>query len=48
VTKKDKSTPETSRKTALAGMLPGVVMQPSGVFAALRAQDAGCKYLRAS
>lgn len=48
VTKKDKSSPETARKTALAGMLPGVIMQPSGVFAALRAQDAGCKYLRAS
>ena len=48
VTKKEKSSPETARKTALAGMLPGIIMQPSGVFAALRAQDAGCKYLRAS
>jgi hypothetical protein len=48
VTKKDKSSPDAARKTALAGMLPGVIMQPSGVFAALRAQDVGCKYLRAS
>jgi hypothetical protein len=48
VTKKDKSSPEAARKTALAGLVPGVILQPSGVFAALRAQDAGCKYLRAS
>jgi hypothetical protein len=25
-----------------------VLLQPSGVFAALHAQDVGCKYLRAS
>jgi hypothetical protein len=29
-------------------LLPGVVLQPSGVFAALRAQEAGCHYLLAS
>jgi len=48
VSKKDGGTPEAARKTALAGLVPGVIMQPSGVFAALHAQDAGCKYLRAS
>lgn len=48
VTKKDGSTGAAARKTALAGIIPGVVLQPSGVFAALHAQDAGCKYLRAS
>jgi hypothetical protein len=48
VTKKDKSSPDVARKTALAGLVPGVILQPSGVFAALRAQDAGCRYLRAS
>ena len=48
VSKKDGDTPEAARKTALAGLVPGVIMQPSGVFAALRAQDLGCKYLRAS
>lgn len=37
-----------ARKTALAGLVPGVMLQPSGVFAALHAQDVGCKYLRAS
>lgn len=48
VTKKDGTTGDAARKTALAGLLPGVIMQPSGVFAALHAQDIGCKYLRAS
>jgi len=48
VTKKDGGTPEAARKTALAGLVPGVLLQPSGVFAALHAQDVGCKYLRAS
>jgi hypothetical protein len=48
VTKKDGGTPEAARKTALAGLVKGVILQPSGVFAALRAQDLGCKYLRAS
>jgi len=48
VTAKDGGTPEAARRTAIAGMVPGVILQPSGVFAALHAQDAGCKYLRAS
>ena len=49
VTKKDGGAPEAARKTALAGLVPGVILQPSGVFAALHAQEAaGCKYLRAS
>ena len=45
---KDKVADGEARKRALAAMVPGVVMQPSGVFAALRAQEAGCAYLRAS
>jgi hypothetical protein len=48
VSKKDGGTPEAARKTALAGLVPGVILQPSGVFAALHAQDQGCRYLRAS
>lgn len=49
VSKKDGGTPEAARKTAVAGLVPGVILQPSGVFAALHAQEAaGCKYLRAS
>ena len=48
VAKKDGTTGDAARKTAIAGFVPGVILQPSGVFAAIRAQDAGCKYLRAS
>jgi hypothetical protein len=47
VDKTKKSRPD-ARKEVLAAMVPGVILQPSGVFAAMRAQDAGCKYLRAS
>ncbi len=45
---KEKVSEEEARKQAIAALIPGVVLQPSGVFAALRAQEAGCLYLRAS
>ncbi len=45
---KDGVSGEEARKRALAMLVPGVILQPSGVFAALRAQEAGCQYLRAS
>lgn len=49
VKKTDKlATDDEARKKALAGLLPGVILQPSGVFAALRAQEAGCSYILAS
>jgi hypothetical protein len=48
VVKKDAVPADAARKTALAALVPGVLLQPSGVFAALHAQDVGCKYLRAS
>ena len=37
-----------ARKQAIAYLVPGVILQPSGVFAAIRAQEAGAVYLRAS
>lgn len=37
-----------ARQRALDAMVPGVILQPSGVFAAVLAQDAGCRYVRAS
>jgi hypothetical protein len=37
-----------ARKQALGYLVPGVILQPSGVFAAIRAQEAGATYLRAS
>jgi hypothetical protein len=48
VVEKTKQSRPDARKETLASMVPGVILQPSGVFAAMRAQDAGCKYLRAS
>ncbi|HEY0243536.1 MAG TPA: hypothetical protein VGC52_12805 [Gemmatimonadaceae bacterium] len=37
-----------ARKQAIAAMIPGVILQPSGVFAATRAQEAGAAYVKAS
>ena len=48
ITKNDGVAQDVARKQAIGYLVPGVILQPSGVFAALRAQDAGCKYLRAS
>ena len=48
IVKKDGVTADVARKKALALLVPGVILQPSGVFAAIRAQEAGCVYLRAS
>lgn len=45
---KDGVSAEDARKRALGYLVPGVLLQPSGVFAAIRAQEAGCTYLRAS
>lgn len=44
----DKVSEADARKTALAHVLPGVLLQPSGVFAATQAQEAGCQYVKAS
>ena len=46
--KNPKLSAEAARAEAVAALIPGVILQPSGVFAVMRAQDAGCKYLRAS
>ena len=45
---KDGVSAEVARQRAIAAMVPGVILQPSGVFSAVRAQEAGCSYLRAS
>ena len=44
----DKVSEADARKSALTHILPGVLLQPSGVFAATRAQEAGCTYVKAS
>ena len=46
--KKDGVSEDDARKQAIAALVPGVVLQPSGVFAVIRAQEAGCNYIRAS
>jgi hypothetical protein len=48
IQKADNVSPEAAYAAAKGYLIPGVILQPSGVFAALRAQHAGCAYLRAS
>lgn len=45
---KSRTGEEAARKEAMANLVPGVILQPSGVFAAILAQENGCSYLRAS
>ncbi len=44
----EKLSREAATERAKAHLLPGVILQPSGIFAALRAQEAGCAYILAS
>lgn len=37
-----------ARSMALRHLVPGIILQPSGVFAVTRAQEAGCHYFLAS
>jgi len=37
-----------AQKRAVAGLIPGTILQPSGVFAAVRAGQAGCVYVKGS
>ena len=39
---------DEARAKAKSFLIPGVILQPSGVFATLRAQEAGCHYILAS
>jgi hypothetical protein len=44
----DKVDDAEAEKRAKSMLVPGVILQPSGVFAALLAQESGCRYVRAS
>lgn len=44
----DKSSEEAAQKVTLDALVPGVILQPSGVFAVIRAQEARCAYIKAS
>jgi len=46
--KEDKLSEADAHKRAVENLIPGVILQPSGFFAVLRAQQAGCNYLMAS
>lgn len=48
IQKKDGISPEAARRAAVALLVPGVILQPSGVFATVLAQQSGCAYVRAS
>jgi len=44
----DKVESAEAERRAKSALVPGVILQPSGVFAAQLAQDTGCRYVRAS
>ena len=48
VREKEKLDQAAARAKAIELMIPGVILQPNGIFAALRAQEAGCHYILAS
>lgn len=48
ITKADKVDPAEARKRAIDYLVPGVILQPSGVFAVTLAQEAGASYVKAS
>jgi hypothetical protein len=48
VMKKEKLARDPAIEKAKTYLIPGILLQPSGVFAVLRAQEAGCAYIKAS
>jgi hypothetical protein len=48
VKKADKLSNDDARKKTIEMLVPGVILQPSGFFAVLQAQQAGCHYFPAS
>lgn len=48
IRKAEKLEKAAAEARAKAMLLPGVILQPNGIFAALRAQEAGCSYILAS
>ncbi|HEU4699373.1 MAG TPA: hypothetical protein VFS40_09340 [Gemmatimonadales bacterium] len=45
---KAKLSREAAEQAAKAHLIPGIILQPSGIFGCLRAQQAGCGYVMAS
>jgi hypothetical protein len=46
--REDKLEDDAARQRAREHLIPGVILQPSGVFGVLRAEEAGCRYILAS
>jgi len=47
VRKKDGGTEDEAKAKLIGGLVPGVIRMPSGIFAVIRAEEAGCNYIRA-
>lgn len=48
IAKREKVENKAARDKVLANLVPGLIVQPSGIFAVARAEAAGCQYIRAS
>jgi hypothetical protein len=48
IVKHDRVSFEEAKTRAHAALLPGIAVQPSGIFAVARAQETGCNYIRAA
>jgi len=48
IAKHDKIENRAARQKTLDNLVPGVIVQPSGIFAVARAEAAGCDYIRAT
>jgi hypothetical protein len=48
IAEKDHVAIEEADRRVRGMIVPGTILQPSGVFAAVLAQDNGCRYVRAS
>lgn len=47
VQEKDKLSPAEARTKAMSMLVPGVILQPSGIFANVMAEEAGCTFVQA-
>ena len=45
---KQKRDVEEVKAEVRAGIVPGVLLQPSGIYATLRAQDVGCSFIKST
>jgi intracellular sulfur oxidation DsrE/DsrF family protein len=48
IAKRVQRNPDDVKQELRDGLVPGVTLVPSGVFAVIRSEEAGCNYLRAT